>query len=153
MKKIKVLFLCVHNSARSQIAEAFLIKFAGDRFEAMSAGIEPGELNHKVVEVMKEAGIDISGNKTKSAFDLFRKNLFFSYVVTVCDKSAAEKCPLFPGVTSRLHWPFKDPSKFTGNSDEILEQTRNVRDQIEKKVKDFIYRIDQALPFEKEDQF
>ncbi len=96
--KKRVLFVCVHNSARSQIAEAFLNALAGDRFEAMSAGLEPGTLNPLVVEVMKEAGIDISRNQTKSAFDLFKKGELFSYVVTVCDAASAEQCPLFPGL-------------------------------------------------------
>jgi arsenate reductase len=95
--KKRVLFVCVHNSARSQIAEAFLNALAGDRFEAMSAGLEPGTLNPLVVEVMKEVDIDISRNQTKSAFDLFKKGELFSYVVTVCDAASAEQCPLFPG--------------------------------------------------------
>ena len=127
MAKPKVLFLCVHNSARSQMAEAFLNKYS-DNFEVVSAGLEAGNLNPFVVEVMKEVGIDISNNKTKSAFDLYKQNFLFSYVITVCDRKAAERCPVFPGVTARLHWPFDDPSKFTGSKDEILVKTRLVRD-------------------------
>ena len=94
--KKRVLFVCVHNSARSQMAEAFLNTLAGDRFEAMSAGLEPGTLNPLVVEVMKEVGIDISRNQTKSAFDLFKKGELFSYVITVCDAASAESARFFP---------------------------------------------------------
>ena len=129
MAKPKVLFLCVHNSARSQMEEAFLNKYS-DNFEVVSAGLEAGNLNTFVVEVMKEVGIDISNNKTKSAFDLYKQNFLFSYVITVCDRKAAERCPVFPGVTARLHWPFDDTSKFTGSKDEILLKTRLVRDSI-----------------------
>lgn len=136
--KYRVLFVCVHNSARSQMAEAFLLKYGGDRFEAMSAGLEPGKLNQNVVKVMKEIDIDISGNKTKSAFELYKQGLHFSYVIAVCDAEAAERCPIFPGVTTRLHWPFPDPSAFTGTEEDVLEKTRSVRDSIENKIKEFV---------------
>jgi len=137
MDKKRVLFVCVHNSARSQMAEAFLNALAGDRFEAHSAGLEPGVLNPLVVEVMKEIGIEISQNKTKSAFDLFKKGELFSYVVTVCDAASAEMCPIFPGlVTKTIHWSFEDPSAFTGSHEERLEQTRKVRDAIKRKIEE-----------------
>ena len=136
--KYRVLFLCVHNSARSQMAEAFLLKYGGDKFEAMSAGLEPGKLNQNVVKVMNELDIDISGNKTKSAFELYKQGLHFSYVIAVCDAEAAEKCPIFPGVTTRLHWPFPDPSAFTGTEEEVLEKTRSVRDSIKNRIMEFI---------------
>ncbi len=151
MSKFRILFLCVHNSARSQMAEAFLNKHGGGEFEVMSGGLEAGELNPMVVETMKEVGIDISGNKTKSVFDLYRKNYLFSYVIAVCDREAAERCPIFPGVTKRLLWPFPDPSKFTGTRDEILARTRTVRDQIEAKVLDFISKIREGGNFDKAD--
>jgi arsenate reductase (thioredoxin) len=153
MEKPRVLFLCVHNSARSQMAEAFLKKYANGEFDVTSAGLEPGILNPHVVEVMKEKGIDISGNKTKSAFDLYKQNIMFSYVITVCDREAAGQCPLFPGVTTRLHWPFADPSKFTGTKDEILEKMRKVRDEIEAKVREFIDTVRGGKKFEEEDLF
>ena len=137
--KKRVLFVCVHNSARSQIAEAFLNALAGDRFEAMSAGLEPGTLNPLVVDVMKEAGIDISRNQTKSAFDLFKKGELYSYVITVCDAASAEMCPLFPGLlTAQIHWSFADPSSFTGSHEEKLAQTRAVRDAIKAKIEDWL---------------
>ncbi len=134
----KVLFLCVHNSARSQMAEAFLKKLGGGRFAAESAGLEPGQLNAHVVRVMAEAGIDISGNPTKSVHDLFDARKVFQVVVTVCSKEAAERCPIFPGLSERLHWPFPDPSTFSGSDDEIMPRVRRLRDQIEAAVKEFI---------------
>lgn len=134
MQKDKVLFVCVHNSARSQMAEALLKKMAGDRFEAESAGLEPGKLNPLAVEVMKEIGIDISQNKTKSAFDLFKEGRLYTHVVTVCDETSAEQCPFFPGITTRLHWSFADPSGFTGTHEEKLEKIRQVREAIREKI-------------------
>ena len=153
MEKPRVLFLCVHNSARSQMAEAFLKKYAGDQFDVMSAGLEPGKLNPYVVAVMKETGIDISGNTTKSAFDLYKQNLEFTYVVTVCDKEAAQQCPIFPGVTTRLHWPFDDPSTFRGTEEQVLDKTRGVRNEIDAKVREFIDTIKSGKSFENDDLF
>src|ERR1019366_6132547 len=127
MKK-KVLFVCIHNSARSQMAEAFLNQICGDTFEAHSAGLEPGKLNPIVVEAMQEIGIDISGNQTKAAFDMLKPGAMFAYVVTVCDEASAERCPVIPGVTKRLHWSFADPSSFQGTHEEKLARTREVRD-------------------------
>ncbi|MDD4183171.1 MAG: arsenate reductase ArsC, partial [Candidatus Omnitrophica bacterium] len=103
MDKKRVLFICVHNSARSQMAEAYLKQMAGDRFEVESVGLEPGILNPIAVKTMKEIGIDISGNKTKSAFDFYRQGKQYDYVITVCDESQAAKCPVFPGVSQQLH--------------------------------------------------
>ena len=130
MSKVKVLFVCVHNSARSQMAEAFLNTLYGDRFDAMSAGLEPGVLNPYVVGAMQEIGIDISGAATKSVFDLYKAGKLYSYVVTVCDPEAAERCPIFPGVTKRLHWGFPDPSQVQGSVGEKMVQVRAVRDAI-----------------------
>lgn len=138
MNKYKVLFVCVHNSARSQMAEAYLNKFGNDRFVAESAGLEPGVLNPLVVEVMKEEGFDISNNRTKSVFDLFKEGRFYSYVITVCDKEAAERCPVFPGVRQRINWSFGDPSKFEGSYEEKLNATRTVRDQIKNQILEWL---------------
>ena len=141
MEKKRVLFVCVHNSARSQMAEAFLKDLAEDRFEATSAGLEPGALNPLVVEVMKEVGIDISGNQTKSVFDLFKKGELFSYVISVCD-AAAEQCPIFPGLlTAQVHWSFPDPSAFSGPREKKLEQTRLVRDAIRNKIEEWLKAV------------
>jgi len=128
--KQKVLFICVHNSARSQMAEAWLNHLCGDVFEADSAGLEPGTLNPLVVEAMREVGIDISDKKTQSVFDVFKSGQLFAYVVSVCDESSAEKCPIFPGPAKRLHWSFPDPSQLQGSHREKLEKIRTIRDQI-----------------------
>lgn len=141
MSKEKVLFVCIHNSARSQMAEAFLKKYGSDRFEAESAGLEPGELNPIVVEAMDEAGIDISKNKTKSVFDMFKEGKLFQYVITVCDESQSEKCPIFPSTVERVHWSFPDPSVFQGTHDEKLKKTKEVRDQTESRIKAWLKTV------------
>lgn len=134
MSKQRVLFVCIHNSARSQMAEAWLKNFCGNKFDVQSAGLEPGVLNQNVVRVMKEVGIDISAQKPQSVFDLYVNGKFFNYVIAVCDKEAAEKCPIFPGVTERLHWSFPDPSKATGTDEEKLAQIRPIRDAIKAQI-------------------
>lgn len=133
MKK-KVLFVCIHNSARSQMAEAFLNDICSDEFEAHSAGLEPGKLNPVVVEAMQEIGIDISSKPTKAVFDMIKSGKSFAYVITVCDETSAERCPIFSGVTTRLHWSFPDPSAVPGTHDEKLERTREIRDMIKQKI-------------------
>ena len=134
MAKEKVLFVCIHNSARSQMAEELLRKLAGEKFEVESAGIEPGKLNPVVVEVLKEEGVDISAKKPQSVMDLLKQGKLYSYVITVCDETSAERCPIFPGMAKRLHWGFTDPSKFEGTREEKLTRTRIVRDQIKQKI-------------------
>ncbi len=138
MSKKKVLFVCVHNSARSQMAEELLRKLAGDRFEVDSAGLEPGKLNPIVVEVLKEEGIDITGRQTKAAFDLYKKGNSYDYVITVCDESSAERCPIFPGLSQRLHWSFTDPSKFEGTYEEKLAKTKKVKEEIRHHLKEWL---------------
>ena len=133
--KQKVLFICVHNSARSQMAEAFLNEICDDHFEAHSAGLEPGELNPLAIQAMQELGIDISKKKTQAVFDVFKSGQFFPYVITVCDESEAEGCPIFPGVTQRLHRSFPDPSALTGSYEQRLEGTRKIRDDIRARIK------------------
>lgn len=137
----KVLFVCIHNSARSQMAEALLNHLGGDHFEAYSAGLEPGTLNPLAVEVMQELGIDISDNQTKAVFDYFKQGALFNYVITVCDGASAEKCPIFPGVIKRLHWSFEDPSVLTGSHEVKIAATRRVRDEIKSAVLGFIAEI------------
>ena len=124
------------------MAEAFLNQAAGDKFLAESAGLEPGVLNPVVVEVMKEVGIDISGNLTKSAFDMFKQGRRFNYVITVCDAANAERCPIFPGVTKRISWSFEDPSSFTGTHEEKLAKTRLIRDKIKSEIEKFASEYD-----------
>lgn len=135
--KKKVLFVCVHNSARSQMAEELLRKIAGNRFEVESAGIEPGEVNPLTIKVLQEAGIDISRKKTNSAFDFHKQGKHYHYVVTVCSKDAEEKCPIYPGTLQRLHWPLEDPARAEGTEEQRLAKFREVRDQIRRKIESF----------------
>src|SRR5436190_12856309 len=130
----KVLFICVHSSARSQMAEAFLDEICGDQFEAHSAGLEPGKLNPLAVEAMREIGIDISKKQTQFVFDVFKSGELFSYVITVCDETSAERCPIFPGVAKRLHWSFADPAALSGTREERLAGTRKIRDEIRARI-------------------
>ena len=129
-RKERVLFVCVHNSARSQMAEAWLNHLHGDRFEAHSAGLEAGNLNPLAIAAMKEEGIDISHKTTQTVFSLFSKGDLFSYVITVCDEAGAEQCPIFPGNAKRLHWSFPDPAQLTGTDEEKLVQVRKIRNEI-----------------------
>ncbi len=145
MSKKKVLFICVHNSARSQMAEAFLNQICREEFEAHSAGLNPGKLNPIVVEAMQEIGIDLSANETKAVFDLVKSGRTFACVITVCDETNAERCPIFPGVTTRLHWTFPDPSAFPGTDEEKLARTREVRDAIKARIEEWCAEVCPAI--------
>jgi arsenate reductase (thioredoxin) len=134
----KVLFVCIHNSARSQMAEAFLNKYGNGKYKAESAGLEPGKMNPNVVKVMQEVGIDLSKKGSQGVFDLFQKGAVYNAVITVCDGASAEQCPIFPGSVKRVAWSFEDPSAFKGSEEEILEHTREVRDEIEVAIQEFI---------------
>jgi arsenate reductase len=138
MRKIRVLFVCVHNSARSQMAEALLNHFYGERFLAESAGLEPGTLNPVAVAAMRDLGIDISKKQTRDVFELYKHGKRYDYVITVCDEASGERCPLFPGVTTTLHWSFEDPSAFRGTEREKLLKTIEVREGIRVKLQDWI---------------
>jgi arsenate reductase len=131
-----ILFVCVHNSARSQMAEAWTRHLCRSQVNPMSAGLEPGDLNPLAVEVMREVGVDIANKPTQNVFKLVRAGKLFAYVVTVCDEAGAERCPVFPGITQRLNWSFADPASFEGTWDEKLAKTRIVRDQIRAKVEE-----------------
>lgn len=132
----KVLFVCVQNSARSQMAEALTNQRCGPEVHAYSAGLEPGTINPLAIAVMRESGFDLSLRQTKSVFDMYRAGMLFNYVVTVCDEASAERCPVFPGITKRLHWTFRDPAAFQGTHDEQLAAARAVRDEIKAKVEE-----------------
>ncbi len=136
MIKQRVLFLCTGNSARSQMAEAFLRKYGSDRYEAYSAGLEPSILNPLTIQVMEEAGIDMNGHYSKP-LSLYLGKMHFSYLITVCSR-ADEKCPIFPGMGQRLHWPFDDPAMAMGTPAERLTVFRRVRDEIESKIKEWL---------------
>lgn len=134
VNKQKILFLCTGNSARSQMAEAFVRKYAGDRFEAHSAGLEPKGLNPLTVKVMSEIGIDVS-SQTSKGVDTYLGKTLFQYLVTVCD-DADRNCPtVWPGVITRMHWSFQDPAAVEGSEEEKLAKFREVRDLMEKKIK------------------
>ena len=137
MTKQKVLFVCIHNSARSVMAERFVREFCGNQWEAQSAGIEPGTLNPVVKEAMAEIGVDVSDHRPQAVFDVVKSGTMFAQVITVCDETAAERCPIFPGVTERLHWSFPDPSALTGTPEEKLAGTRKIRDIIAEKIREW----------------
>ena len=132
MNQKTALFVCIHNSARSQMAEAFLKHHASDLFARVeSAGIEAGTLNPLVVKAMAEKGIDIAHNRTKKAMEFVASGTHFDYVITVCDEANAERCPIFPGIHTRLRWFFTDPSALKGTNEEKLTKIRPIRDEIE----------------------
>jgi len=141
VEDVRVLFVCIHNGGRSQMAEAFLNKYSGGKIFAESAGLDAGTLNPIVVDAMQEIGIDISSNKAKDVFDFFKEGKRFNYVITVCDEANAERCPIFPGTIEKLHWSFKDPSALEGNYEEKLKETRIIRDEIKKKIIEWIEEI------------
>jgi arsenate reductase len=131
----RVLFLCTHNSARSQMAEGFLRAMAGDRFEAGSAGTEKTSVNPLAIGVMAELGIDLGGHTSKLYADV--ASGAWDYLITVCD-DANEWCPWVPGSVKRLHWSFPDPSRATGSEEERLAVFRRVRDQIQERLTDWL---------------
>ncbi|WP_319764128.1 arsenate reductase ArsC [Maridesulfovibrio sp.] len=134
----KILFMCANNSARSQIAEAYLKQFGKGEFQVESAGFKPTVINPLVVKVMREEGVDLSNKVTQSSFDLFKKGRTFTYIITVCDESMDDMCPVFPGMSRRLHIPFDDPAKLEGTEKEKIEKTRAIRDKIKATVKEII---------------
>jgi len=143
-EKTRILFVCVHNSARSQMAAAWLNRLYRDRYEAESAGLSPGDLNPLAVQVMLESGIDISGNLTRDVFAVVDAGTPFDYVITVCDASSAERCPPVLGIAEQIQWEFDDPSGFTGTTEERLEQTRHVRDAIRTRIERWIEDEDET---------
>ncbi len=138
MNKERALVICIHNSSRSQMTEEYLRRFAGDVLEVESAGLEPGVINPVVTELLKEEGLDISGKKTQSLFDLHKAGRHFEYIFAVCDPEAKERCPIFPAEKKRIHWPFPDPSKATGTLEEKMNTVRPIRDDIKKAVQDWV---------------
>ncbi len=137
LDKTRVLFMCVHNSCRSQIAEAFLRELAPDRCEAYSAGLEPSTIDPFAIEVMAERGIDIGGARAKS-LDEYLGKLHFGYVITVCERADRECPKTFPGMGTRLHWPFPDPDGVQGDHEVRLPVYREVRDAIEVRLRGWL---------------
>jgi arsenate reductase (thioredoxin) len=143
MGKQRVLFLCTGNSARSQMAEAFLRKYGGSSFEPHSAGLEPKGVNPLTIRVMDEVGIDISNQRSKG-IETYLGKVLFQHLITVCD-DADQNCPtVWPGVRNRMHWSFEDPAKLEGTAEERLAKFREVRDLIENKIKE--WAAEQYLP-------
>jgi arsenate reductase len=141
MDKTRILFVCIHNSARSQMAEAFVNTYFSDKFIAESAGLEPGALNPLVIKSMAEVGIDISKNLTKDVFDFIKNGKFFNYVVTVCDEASGQRCPIFPGALKKINWSFEDPSALTGTEEEKLVKISAIRDSIKIKLEEFLITL------------
>ena len=139
MDKAKVLFVCTGNSARSQMAEAFLRKYAGDEFEVYSAGIRPLGIAPYTIRVMEEVGISLEGHYSKHV-DEYVGKIDFDYLITVC-AYAAEQCPVFPGVGKRIHWDFEDPVTQIGAEEEKLQKFREVRDKIDKRIKEWLSEL------------
>ena len=140
MAKPKVLFLCTGNSARSQMGEAFLRRHGGDRFDVYSAGLEPKEINPFTREVMAEIGYDLAGHRAKALTEYLGRE-HFGYLITVCGGAEAA-CPIFPGMGLRLHWPFEDPAAFEGSDEDKRAKFREVRDQIEARVKEWLEEVE-----------
>lgn len=136
--KQRVLFLCTHNSARSQMAEGFLRALAGDRFEVASAGTEATRVHPLALRAMREVGVDIRDHTSKTVEKLMEQP--WDYVITVCD-AANEACPVFPRRSSRLHWCFQDPSQASGPEDERLAVFRRVRDQIQRRIAEWLHEV------------
>jgi arsenate reductase len=130
----RVLFICGHNSGRSQMAEAFLKDIASPHTQVESAGLDPRPINPLVVEVMHELGYDLSQASSDNVFEFFKEGRLYDCVVTVCDEATDAQCPVFPGITERIHWPFPDPEQLTGTRQERLTALREIRDQIKKQV-------------------
>ena len=141
MGKIRVLFVCVYNSFRSQIAETFLNTEYGDMFVAESAGLMTKEINPLAIHVMSEINLDISKNSSDSVFDFYKQGRLYHHVITVCLREAEEKCPVFPGVQQRLNWDLPDPEEFVGTPEEKLEKARQLRDTIRNRVRGFVIEV------------
>jgi arsenate reductase (thioredoxin) len=137
MSKPKILFLCTGNSARSQMAEAFLRKYGGDRFEAYSAGVKPRGLNPLTVKVMNEVGIDVSKQVSKGP-EAYLGTTLFKEIITVCEDAEENAPTAWVSMEIRRHWPFEDPSMFEGTDEEKLAKFREVRDLIEKRIKEWL---------------
>lgn len=140
--KIRVLFICVYNSFRSQIAEAFLNHKYGDRFVAESAGYRMKDIDPLAIEVMREKGYDISKNSINKVFDFYKEGRAYQYVITVCNRESEGDCPIFPGIVTRLHWDgLGNPEEFIGTYEEKIEKARLLRDDIEKRIDEFVKMV------------
>lgn len=141
-EKIRVLFVCVSNSFRSQIADTILNHKYGEFFVAESAGFRKKSINPLAIEVMKEYGLDISNKSVDALLDFYNQGRKYDYVITVCNRGEEEDCPIFPGIVTRLSWrEFRDPDDFTGTEEEKLEMARKLRDDIAKRIDEFVNTV------------
>jgi arsenate reductase len=138
MIKSRVIIICTRNSARSQMVEAFLRQYAGDRFKVTSAGLDPQPIHRYTIAVMREIGYNLRDHYSKSAGDWL--GYYFRYIITVCAE-AEQGCPIFPGISTRLYWPFEDPAAFEGTEEERLHKFREVRDQIDARVQAWLREL------------
>jgi arsenate reductase len=144
----RVLIICGHNSARSQMAEEFLRRLGGEAFTVESAGFEPRPINPYVIAVMKEVNIDISHKEPQDVFELYRAGRHYDHVITACSDDQENNCPIFPRLVNRLHLPFPDPASLEGTPQEVLERTRRIRDDIKQRMAEFSAWVlsDQSRP-------
>jgi arsenate reductase len=143
---VRILFVCVHNAARSQMAEAYTRKLGGAQVVVASAGLEPGALNPMVIAILKEKGISLTGCRSKSVHDLISQGQSFDYVITVCAESEGARCPVFPGKAKRIHWEFEDPADLKGSEAQKLKRCRQISDRIAVRVKKFLSSIFSSCP-------
>lgn len=141
MEKRRILFICVQNSFRSQIAETFMNEKYGDKFEAESAGFSQKEVSPLAIKVMAEKGMNISENKANSVFEYYKQNRNYEYVITVCNKKLEEQCPVFPGVVRRINWNLENPEDFEGTDEEKLTKAIALRNEIECRIDDFVHNL------------
>ncbi len=134
----RILFVCIHNSGRSQMAEAFLNELGGPEFVAESAGVEPRPINPDVARVMQEVGHDLSGAQSDDIVDFFREGRLYEQVIYVCERGAEKDCPVFPGVRKTLHWPYPDPAELSGDEAARLDSLREIRDRIRERVEEWL---------------
>lgn len=145
--EVRVLFVCVHNAARSRMAEALLRALGGPRFDATSAGFEPREVNPLVVKALADIGLALPTTAAQpSVFELFRAGRQFNYVISVCDEAHGQKCPLFPGFTQRLSWSFPDPATFTGSQEEKLARVIEVREALRTQISAWLATLPTTNP-------
>ncbi|GAB6097028.1 arsenate reductase ArsC [Desulfatiferula olefinivorans] len=134
----RVLFICRHNSGRSQMAEAILNREGMGRYAAESAGLSPRKVDPQVIAAMADIGYDLSGCRSKDVFTFYKEGRLFDLVIAVCDPETERGCPVFPGIVQRLHWPFDDPAEVEGTDEEKRDQIRGIRDAIHAKIMAFI---------------
>ena len=134
----RILFVCIHNSGRSQMADAFLNQLGGPEFVAESAGVAPRPINPDVVRVMQEIGYDLSDAQSDNIVDFFRQGRLYEQVIYVCERGTEQDCPVFPGVRQTLHWPYPDPAALAGDEAERLEALREIRDRIRERVEEWL---------------